>query len=100
MSTNGKDPVGKIRIDGKVYEIPTDYRIREYKLLTEKAGVKAISEVDFTDPNVIAAVAYILLSREDPDYDESQLEDVMVGFVDEGDVIPPAKRPRRTGARS
>jgi hypothetical protein len=47
---------------------------------------------------VIAAVAYILLSRENPDYDEAGLEDVMVGFVDEGDAIPPVKKTRRAGS--
>lgn len=102
MSENGNDQAGKIRIDGKVYEIPSDYKISEYKALTAATGTKAISEIDFTDPNAIATVALILLKRENPDYDEGQLDDVMVGFVDEGDALPPAKktRPAASGAPS
>lgn len=97
MST--PEEAGKVRLNGKVYEIPADYKVREYKLLTEMTGKQAISEIDFTDPNAIAAVALILLRRENPEFTEAELDEVTIGFVENGaDAVPPSKTTRRAAS--
>lgn len=87
---------GRVKLNDKLYEFPEDFKVKEYRVLTEWTGKTAMSEIDFSDPNAIAAIAYILLKREDSAFTKEQVEDVTVRFLEddeEADAGPPVAQP-------
>ena len=110
MSESETDKPGVMKIDGKVYDFPEDFKIGELRTLKRFTGVP-LDEVNWSDSEAIAAVAFILLRRENPTFSEDQLDERTVKFEEEkvkeeGEASPPdngtdpATRPAVSGVPS
>lgn len=106
MSEQTNDGV-KLKIAGKIYDVPESYTIGEARTIKRMTGglsLRAFSErlaEDATDPDIIAALVWVVLHREDkaigPDFVDTLDLDAL-GFEgddedesQEGDASPPVE---------
>ncbi len=78
-----------ISIAGKSYAVPVDFTLGELRAAKSHFGAHLISEygIDSSDPDILCALAYIVMHRVDPSVTPSDVEALSVGDlnIDGGD---------------
>lgn len=103
-----EEQVRGIRIADKVYESPGDFTLEEARTIKEHIGMTPQElilgvRVDPTDPTLLWALAWVCLSREEPDVgweDERIGKSSTADFFEipdeEPDANPPASRRKKS----
>jgi hypothetical protein len=89
VSEQEAEKPGGLKINDKWYEFPKDFKVGELRALKRFTG-KTIDEIDWSDPEAIAAVVFILKRRENSAFTEEELDDCTISFPDEEEESPPA----------
>lgn len=86
-----ENDAGKVKIDGKLYDLPDDYTLREGMIFERMTG-KTLAEADLTSATALAALVYLILRREDPSVEEGVLDFIKMSAVEPGaDERPPVE---------
>jgi hypothetical protein len=103
-----EEPEAGIRIDGKVYEGPSDFTLGEAQYMRAHCeltpqDVILGAERDPTDPDVIQAISWVVLHRINPkvEWDDVPIEKINVGDFwvipePKGGQRPPGSRRKRS----
>jgi hypothetical protein len=91
------DGPAQIRIDGKLYDIPDDYTLREAMIFEEMSG-RALEDSDLKSAAQLGAIVYIILRREDPTVTEDVLDGIRMSGLGGGEVEADAGPPVEGGA--
>ena len=101
-------PEAGIKINGKRYTFPQSFRLGELREIKRISGLnppeftKALNALGKTsDPDVLAAMVWWIMHREDPSFTVSDLDEIELSAIkgEEGDEAEPAD-PKDEGVRS